>query len=435
MTNLSGIPRRAWCRALVLVAAAGALLAGCGGGEDISKAKLRLVNASIAYEALDLRVDDRVLRADVAYGESASYAEVDPSATATEITRSGSTTPLYSSVPDLRRDRYYTLVAYGRAGALTAALLDDNAGEPDSGEARLRLLNAAPEAGPVDLYLTPADEDVDLADAAAIRTDAAAGAVTGWVDHDAGRWRLRVTAAGDKADLRLDLPAVELTSRQIITVVVTAGPGGVLVNALLMTQEGPVLALDGAKARVRAVAAVTDSASVQAEVGDVALMGGTGAPAVGAYQLVPAGAAVAAVSVNGSAVAVPAADLASGQDYSLLVWGPAATPAASWIADDNRPPAVAGRAKLRLAHAVASLAAPLAMTADFAPVADNVAAGTASPPAELDPVVDATLVVTASGLSSPLVTLTDQILAADRVYTLFVVGPASAPLGILHRDR
>jgi len=217
--------------------------------------------------------------------------------------------------------------------------------------------------------------------------------------------------------------------------VVTPGAGSVLVNALQVTQRGAVVALAGAQARVRAVAAVTDSGAVSATVNGVVLMNGTGAPAAGAYRLVPAGAVAATVSVNGAAVTAPAVQLTAGTDHSLLVWGPAAAPAVAWIADDNRLPAVSGRAKLRLVHGVAGLGAPLALTMDFSPVADGVAGGTASIPQLVDAGTDAMLTVTAAGLGTPVFTAVEQTLAANAVYTLFLVGPADAPTGFLRKDR
>jgi hypothetical protein len=422
-------------RQLIIWAVAGllALLAACGGGEDRSKAQLRLVNASGGYAGLDLVVDDRRLQTGVAYGATDRYVEVDPAETATQVTRPGSSTPLVSTTPALRKGERYTLVAYGAEGALRAALLDDNTTEPASGKARVRVLNAAPDAGSVDVYLTTAE--ADLADAEALQAGAVAGAVGAFSNVDAATWRLRVTAAGDRNDLRLDLTGLVLTNRQIVTVVVTPGAGGVLVNALVITQRGAIAALDGARARVRAVAAVTDSGAVAATVGGVNLMNGIGAPAAGAYRLVPAGTPAAAVTVNGAPVAVPASSLASGTDHTLLVWGPAGAAAAAWLADDNRPPTVTNRAKLRLVHGLAGLDVPIALTVDFSPVADGVGPGTASAPAQLDASTTATLSVTAPGRASPVWSAVEQTLVAGNVYTLFVVGHPDAPTGILRKDR
>lgn len=409
------------------------LLAACGGGEDRSKAQLRLVNASSGYASLDLVVDDDRLQTGVAYGETTGYVEVDPDNSDTEVTREGSSTALASTMPAVSESNRYTLVAYGGEGSLKTVLLDDNADEPDSGKVRIRVLNAAPDAGSLDVYLTSAD--AALADAEALQSAAAVGTINAYATVDAATWRLRITAAGDRDDLRLDLSGIALTSRQIVTVVVTPGSGGVLVNALVITQRSTVSALAGASARVRAVAATTNSGAVAATVNGVTLMNGTGSLAIGRYLLVPAGATSGSVSVNGSAITLPAATLAAGSDHTLLVWGPSDSPAAAWIEDDNRPPTVSTKARLRLVHGVADLAANLAVTLDFSPVADGVAGGSASSATTVDTTSDGTLTVTGVGLGSALWSDTEVVIAAGGVYTLFLLGPASAPTGILRKDR
>lgn len=218
---LTGL-RRA-CTAALLAGSALLLLA-CGGGEDRSKAQIRLINASVDHGALDLYDErGRRLKAAVAFGGDAGYAEVDPDDTDLDVTRAGSTTPLASPAPTLAEGDRYSLVAYSNGSSLATVVIDDNVSAPDSGETRLRVLNAAPDAGALDVYLTA--ENVDLADAEPVQANAAAGTPTTLVTTDAATWRLRVTAAGDRDDQRLDLPALTLASRDIVTLVLTPGAG------------------------------------------------------------------------------------------------------------------------------------------------------------------------------------------------------------------
>jgi hypothetical protein len=194
-----------WIAAL----SAAALLAACGGSDDNdrTKAKLRLVNAS-AYTALDLRVEDELRQGGVAYGETAGYVEVDPGEADSKITRSGSATALLAFTPGVERKKHYTVLTYGAEGALQQMLVDDNVGEPDSGRTLLRVVNAAPDAGKLDIYLTGTDEP--LASAVPVQAGAEYGVANGLLTLDSASWRLRVTAAGSKTDLRLDLPALVL---------------------------------------------------------------------------------------------------------------------------------------------------------------------------------------------------------------------------------
>ena len=424
--------RRLWIGGLA-AALATLVLAACGGGPDRSKANVRFVNASSGYAALDVYVDDRRRFEAVAYGGNAAYLELDPEEMATKVTRAGSTTPLVSLTPEVAKRRHYTLLAWGPEGSLAVAPLDDNTGEPDSGKALLRVFNAAKDAGELDVYLTA--ETDPLVDAVALHAGSAVGSATGFATVDAGTWRLRVTGAGSKADLRLDRGGLVLGSRAVVTLVVTPGAGGVLVNALQLVQEGGITAQANTQARVRVAAGMPDSGSVTASVGGQLLMNGVGSPAVGSYQLVPSGEQLVGVSVDGVALASSTVTLAPGTDQTLLVHRPAGVPAASWIADDNRLPAASGRAKLRLVHGVADLSGALSMTADGLPVASGLAAGAGSPYAELLPGTTIDLTVTAFGVPSPVWTATDRTLLSNQVYTVFVLGAPTAAAGVLRQDR
>ena len=425
-----------WKTALTLTAC---LLAACGGGTDRTKAQVRLVNASSGYTQLDLRMDDQLRQSAVAYGAAAAYVEVDPGKAASTVSSAGSATPLLSFTPPVSEKKYYTLLAYGAAGVLRQQTLDDTAGAPDPGRALLRVFNASSDAGGLDIYLTGASDSLDTA--VAIQTGATYGALGAWITVNSANWRLRVTAAGSKTDVRLDVPALSLPSKQLATLVLSPGAGGVLVNALVLVQQGAIARQDSQQARVRLAAVVADSGTVGAQVGTTTLAAGNGSPSLGDYLLLPAGASPVAVTVtvNALAVAAPSFTLVPGHDYTLMVHGPLAAARVSWIEDDNRLPTDVSRAKLRLINGLSDTAAPLAMTLDFASVASAVLMGTASPYANVAPTLgggtDGKLSITATGVATPLLTVNDQILRASANYSVLLVGRQAAPTGIVRRDR
>ncbi len=409
------------------------LLAGCGGGTDLTKAQLRLVNAS-EYGALDMSVDGSSLFSSVPYGGSAAYQPADPAAMDTVISQPGSATALASLTPAVTKDHHYTLLAYGRQGALATLVLDDNTGAPASGKTLLRVVNAAPDAGALDVYLTASGDT--LAGAVPLQAAAAVGTLGSYLTVNSASWRLRVTAAGSKTDLRLDVAALTLASEGVDTLVLTPGRGGVMVNALLLADGSEsIQRADATQARVRVAAAVSGGASVTAAVGDTTLLDGVGAPAVGLYTLVDAGTPPVAVSVNGTALAASSATLAAGGDYTLLVYGPPSAPQLAWVEDDNHLPTDSGGAVLRLVHALDGLSGAMSLSADFVPVAGGVLPGTASAYAPVAASTTAALSVTSSGLASPLFSATNQTFLAGGVYSLFVVGAVDAPVGILRKDR
>lgn len=227
---------------LAALAAAPVLLAGCGGGADRTKARLRLVNATSGYDALDLVVDGTRRFAAVAYGAGDSYAEVDPGQADGELRRPDATLALLSFTPSLAKDRDFTVLAYGGEGELATLLLDDNTRAPDRDKTRLRVVNAAADAGALDVYLTGSDEA--LSGAVPVQAGAAVGGVGSFTTLSSGTRRLRITAAGSKTDVRLDVAGFMLGSEDVSTLVIVAGQGGVLVNALRLDQQGSVARYD-----------------------------------------------------------------------------------------------------------------------------------------------------------------------------------------------
>jgi hypothetical protein len=430
-------------RGLLWAAVAGAavpsaLLSACGGGGSSSSdgaARLRLFNVSNGYPSLDLRVDDVVVQGAVAYGAAGSYSSVSTASISTVISSAGSSTALSTASRTLAKDVSYTLLAYGWAGALKTAILQDDVAGADAGKAKLQVLNLAADAGTLDIYLTGNDDLLD--DATALTTGLAGGATLSHTSISAGSYRLRVTGNGDKTDVRLDVTGLALTTTQVASLVLVPGAGGVLVHAVLAVQLGAVTALSNRQARVRVVSAVGGNGRVTAALGGSTLASAVTSPTIGNYgQVTATGSALPVVlSVNGSAVAVADVAVAAGGDYTLLVWGTAAAPQTSWLVDDNRLPATSGNAKVRLVHAVAGLDAALTLTADFSAIASSVAVGQASAFANVVASSAMRLEVNSPLSTNALYTLSSVAIAAKGLYTVFMLGDATAPVGALRKER
>ncbi len=414
------------------------LLAACGGGSDRTKAQIRLVNASQAYTQLDFRFDNELRQSQVGYGATDGYVDVDPGKTAS-ISSSGSAGFLRSFVPSLSAKKHYTVLAFGAAGDLRQQVLDEDVGAPDNNRSLLRVVNAAADAGTLDVYLLGSTES--LTTAVPVQEDAGYATLGSWITLNSGTWGVKVTLANSKTDIRLELPALALASKQVVTLVLTPSEGGVMVHALVLTQQSPVLRQDARHARVRLAALVGDSASVAASVGGVTLAAGVASPVVGEYQLVPVGLSAVTTAANAQSLAAASVTLAAGRDYTLMVHGASAGPRVGWLDDDNRLPADLTRAKLRLVSARAVNSAALAMSLDALPLTTTVVpVGSASLPFEATPTTgvgnsNGVLSVTASGATAPLFSATGQVFEASRVYSVFVFEPQAQGQSIVRRDR
>lgn len=417
---------------LLAGAMAAAALAGCYvAPDDRTKARVRLVNATRDYAALELRVDGTLRQGAVAYGGSASYVEIDPEHSASSITTPGSATALLSFTPALAKNEAYAVLAFGKAGTLRHAVLDENQAAPGSGKVGLRVVNAAADAGALDVYLTSASDP--LTTAVAVRAAATYGEVSPALDVTGGNWRLRVTGASAKTDLRLDVADIALPAGQAAVLVLTPSAGGALVDALLVRQREAIVQADGANARVRAMAGVAAGGAVTASLDGVPLLEGASAVA-GNYRVVAAGAPAPAISVNGNSVGAPATTLAAGRDATLLVYGPAATPVAAWLADDNQLPAGSGTVRIRLVNATTGVGGSVSLSVDGEAVGSGgVAEGAGGTYSEIAASASATLSASAGAVT--LFSASNQALVAGGVYTVFVIGAGGSTSGIIKRDR
>jgi hypothetical protein len=218
------------------------LLAGCGGNADGSskKAQFRLLNLSTGYDSLDLYTNNGDQDSDtsqfsaVTTGSISSYASAKGDTYTVTFKKTGTSGSLLASQAALASDTHSTFVAFGALNQFSAVTLDEDIELPDSGSSKVRVLNATSMS--LDVYLTGASDVLD--DVSATIAGVASGAISSVVTKTSGSYRLRVTTGDSKSDLRLNVPQVSLPDKGVITVILTRASGGVLVNAVLLPQQG-----------------------------------------------------------------------------------------------------------------------------------------------------------------------------------------------------
>lgn len=421
---------KTWAATAAILSAA--LLSACGGGSSSSSdVQLRLVNASAGYSSLDLSVNSTSINTAVAFGSAGSYGTVSSSATTSQVLSGGTT--LVSTAPTLSSSYKYSLIAYGWPGAVKTTLLQEGEVAPAAGSSKLLVLNLAPDAGALDVYLTNSTDTLD--NATPIVSSIAGGSGSGYNTLTSGTFRLRVTGASNRADVRLDLPAVTFNSTEVTSLIISATPGGVLVNGMTLVQTAAVTNYPGSTSRVRVVGAVSGNASVGASRAGVSLLSTSIAPSIGDYAAVASGSGAVTISVNGTAQPVLTPALAAGGDYTLLVWGDPAAPQISVLSDDNRLPTTSGTAKIRLINGVANLNAGLTMSLDYSAIAANVNPGNASAVAIVPSSTSSLLSVTSPTSGTPVYSLSTLAVNSSGVYSVFMMGGASNIVGVLRRER
>ncbi|CAN5368889.1 hypothetical protein BH11PSE9_BH11PSE9_06840 [soil metagenome] len=416
-----------------------ATLAGCGGGSGSDSGNLRVINATLTHASLDvIRTTDSVKLASATALDTVSAAfGVSSSGDNVQITDAGNTTALATYTPTVAGGAHSAMVVYESSGAVKAAFLGEDFTVPAAGTSQLKVFDAATDAGAVDVYVVATTADITTA-TPSFSMAATSVQTSGVASFTPGTYRVRVTAQGSKTDIRLDIASITLTSATVNTLILTPTTGGVLVNGSTLVQQAATYAASrNTNARVRVVAGIPGNVSVSATVGSTPVSIAQGSPSVGSYAVVPAATMALSYSVGSNPIvtaALPATTLAVGTDTTLLLTGAAASPTLTTIADDNHLPTVATNAKVRLVNGMSG-SGSASMQVNLTAVANGVTFPGASPYTSLVANLSTRVDLTASGVTLPALTL--QPVAANGVYTLYMLGDASAtsPTYFLQSDR
>jgi hypothetical protein len=288
-------------------------------------------------------------------------------------------------------------------------------------------------AGSLDVYLTEPNTDLD--DTTPVLSGVTAGLAQ--VTSDAGSYRLRVTAAGDTSDIRLDIASFTLADRGVGSLIFTSTQGGMLVNAIYLPQQGQPTKFANTKARVRGAVALANAASGTIQVGGQSILTSATAGVIGSrYTVLDAGSVPVNLIVNGAPVAAPNANLLAGADYTLMVWSNANGPQTTLVNDDNRlPSGGAGSTKIRLLNGMSTLAAPITLAVDFSPVIEGTLVGQVSDEEEINSGSDRQFDISNTSTAAPVLTRSSITLQGNSVYTFFMTDNGGTAIGVLRRDR
>ena len=247
-------------------------------------------------------------------------------------------------------------------------------------------------------------------------------------------WHVCVTGTGDRTDLRLDIPALTLTSQQVATLILTKTGGGVLMNGLLLDQQGVLTPYANTNARLRLVADAASGGTVSASANGTTLGAGY-VSTVSAWRTVSAGDLALTLSIDGVAITRTGLSLSAGGDYTLLVAGTASAPTINLLADDDSAPTSTSLpVRMKLVNGLNGATDSAMLTAGGVVVGDSVAFGAASDDANIAASsAAADLQVTSAGTT--LWEVSGQTLASGSVYTVFLLGDAGAVHGVLRVDN
>jgi hypothetical protein len=428
--------RKTWLAALL---AALALLSGChNGGHAQNSTDMRSVNAVGDSEPLDVLVDNDVKVSALALGSTSSFSEFDSGSRDVKIRSSTSGSTLADKSIAMASGVANTLLIYGHRASIQTQLLPDDLTTIDSGQFRVRVVNLAPDAGPVDLYLS-----TPITTAPVIVGGATYGSVTGSAELAPGSLPITFVASGTQDVLFQSAAPQTFAAGTYYTILVVPTQGGKQVNAMILTQgiSGTSVYLQNPIARIKAVNDITDSSTVNFKVDNVPLLlaipfGGNTAyvnATSGQHNL-----QVEASNVPGTNIATLSTSLLSARDYTAIATGTLASAQLTAILDDNTLP-TAGFGKLRFINglngggnvdflvnsALQTSALPFVTASSYYTLA----------PSTTSPTNTYTITATTAGGVTVLATLTPVQIDAGGVYSVYLVGTSSNARLILARDR
>ena len=243
-----------------MVALIGAALAGCGGDSSHDDdARLRAVHASPDAPRVDIVVNNKKL-AEASYSEATGFVSQSPGNATININVNGSnpTVTALSASAALERDKYYTVFAANNVAAIEALIVVDENNAPASGNAKVRVVHAAPNAPAVDVFVTAPTADLASAAVTPTLNFAFKGVVPAngvkALEIPGGDYRIRVTPTGDKATVVYDSGTINVAagSDLVIAAIKENSAASVApISLLLLPKTGASAVLPDARAKVR----------------------------------------------------------------------------------------------------------------------------------------------------------------------------------------
>lgn len=189
----------------------------------VQTAQVRVVHASPDAPAVDVLFDDQVVLSNVPYKAASNYLTVEAGPGNLKVRAAGTSNVVIDANATVLANTTYTAIAAGFLANIAPIILVDDLTLPASGNIKLRLVHAAPTAGPVDIYVTT--PTADLTTTNPTLSAVPFGAASAYLEVPAGTYRVRIAPAGTK-NVAIDVNNVSLTSQQVRTAIAVDAPGG-----------------------------------------------------------------------------------------------------------------------------------------------------------------------------------------------------------------
>lgn len=209
----------------VLLTLAGA--AGCKSAATVAaNARFRVMNASVEQPSLTFLLTTSTVAADLAYPTASAYASEAPGGYTVHVEPAGTTGTLINQPVVLQSGISYTFIAAQSAfasPALTPIFLTDDNSAPTTGQMRLRVVNASPDVGNLDVYVVSPGANIQTV--TPTFTNLAFKLATTYQVLVAGSYEVFFTPPGQKTVV-IDSGVLRFGKGQVRTLVAVDSTGG-----------------------------------------------------------------------------------------------------------------------------------------------------------------------------------------------------------------
>jgi len=427
----------------VLVCLLGLALASCNGGNGVGATpnltRIRVINLVPNAPSIQVQLDsDQPLVSGLQFEQVTQYLEVKQGTHEFKVSADGGQTNIIDFTGTLGMAQDFTFVVYGPVEAVNQVLVfDTNNTVPNGGTFQVRVINVATGVTAVDVYIT--QPGVDLGVTAPVVSGVGVGQISAYFPGETGNAELRITPTASK-EVIYDAPIGSFADKTLAEVVVFGKGSARLVNAAVLNidSSGTGQVYDSTLAELKVLNGTSLNAPLNVFVDGALALANIPFAGVSNYQKVPVGTrtiTVESAASPGATLLTVMATLAPATDTSIAVSGPAGGLRSLVLADNNLPSAV-NRARVRFVNASPDLAA-MDVYVNFVRQFANLASNTASPYAEIVADITGTIYefdFNIAGTTTPVLMLPGVTLTSGKTYTVYVVGPAAAPQGVVSED-
>jgi len=385
-------------------------------------ATVRLVHALPGGPPVDVTVDGAPVATGLAFGAATEYAALPAGDHQVQVLPSGETTALIDTTVTAEAGKAYIVAVLGTATAPEAQVLDVNLDQTTQGQARIRLLNAVPDAGELNVGIAGGDN---------LFENVAFKATSDYRDGAPGTYDMAVSLP-DSAEPIVTVPGVSFTQGTVYDIVALGEVGGGTVTLLPLatTVSQPCSMILGVGSEQDACVRFVHAAAGSAEV-DIYVGGQVSAPLVSFgtstnFVNLPAG--DQQIQVTAAAAALDTAYLDStqtleaGQAYDVYIAG-ASDDLQVMVNQVDLTPLPVGQSRLRVVHTALNAGAVDVGVANGANLVEGLAENSSSEYLTVDAgTIQAQ--VRAEGEQTPLIESSLQV-QEGMVYDVVAIGNAS----------